>query len=342
MSTNATSPPNVVQIPLPPGFTPEQWFELQGSIVAVAISIASAAAAAWWDYFNLLPHELALYRRRTKSNWRRSLGVYSFIILRYAGALAFIPALFISALQCSRCMLAGAMGQVFSILVTMSAGLIFALRVFSLWNGNKIVYAVVGIMYFLMVGSWIAVAASLRATEGPKTPYGSNCLLDPIPDWAPLSYITSLVFDTMILGLTLVQLRGEMMSGIARQLHRDSIMYFVLVTATNLVVVIVQLLPVTGPKVIVAKQAILCFPTLVNTAMGSRVFLNLKLYHERKKAGLISDTLHMTSGSQSRTAAESGGYSSQKGVMVVESSYIHVDPKTDAKSVKSIPKSSYV
>ncbi|KAG5730172.1 hypothetical protein E4T56_gene11711 [Termitomyces sp. T112] len=291
----SSSQPNYAQIILPPGLTLDQYYDLQGKSVTIAIAVACAVALVVWDFFNLLPTELILYREMDKRNWSAP-GTWAFIILRYSSLLALIPGLWFTSLQNQHCQVAASLGEVGVVLVLGSSGVIFCYRVFSIWKFRKVVIILVSLMYIVMLGCWIAVATQLRATEGPHTAFGSNCQLHPVPNWSPIGLASSVAFDSTILLLTLSGLArsGQTNSLITRRLLRDNLLYFIIVSLTNLVVLVIQSL---GHKFEFVKPLALPYPTLMTAAMGSRVFLNLRLFEYHRSKEHISGGIPLASGS---------------------------------------------
>jgi hypothetical protein len=77
------------------------------------------------------------------------------------------------------------------------------------------------------------------------------------------------IFDTVILGLTLYKLKDSIVSsGIGQQLVRDNIMYFMIVSAANIVVLIIEC--VNTPEAKFLRVVLLPYPTLITAAMGTR------------------------------------------------------------------------
>ena len=106
-----------------------------------------------------------------------------------------------------------------------------------------------------------------------------------IVSWAPISYASSVFFDTTILVLTLLKLRPALMakSYVSRQIFRDTLLYFALTTVTNIVVLSIQSLGATHALL---KPTAVPFSTVMTVTMGSRVYLNLKLLEQRRQAEL--------------------------------------------------------
>jgi len=279
----------VAQIPIPPGLTLDGYISLLHEVVTVSIATVTAASIALWDYINLLPMELSLYSSMDKRMWRAPATV-AFFVLRYSVFLALIPTFWFSILPNKHCQLSTSLSQTGVVLVTGSAGIIFSYRVFSIWKFNKLVIAFVSILYLLMIGCWIAVATNLGATEGPPALVGSNCIINPFPVWSPIGFASSVAFDSVVLLLTIIGLRGtQKTTNIGRLLLNDNIIYFVIVTATNLFVLVIQSLQSTDS----VKPVVLPFPTLMTTAMGSRVYLNLRLF--RSGMGNAEASIPLTS-----------------------------------------------
>jgi hypothetical protein len=140
------------------------------------------------------------------------------------------------------------------VVVVAAAGCIFSYRVLALWNGNYVVYGIVGFFYFGMVACWVryllpsapsrarthalvaqlAVGVNYDASTGPPTPFNSNCQLHAIVSWNPISFASSVVFDMVVLVLTMLKLRAAgSRSPVHQQLYNDNLAYFVITTATN-------------------------------------------------------------------------------------------------------------
>lgn len=78
-----------------------------------------------------------------------------FMILRYSGVFALVPGLFFTSLQNQHCQVAASLGEVGVVLVTGSAGIIFAYRVFAIWRYSKPVVILVSVLYVFMVVCWV-------------------------------------------------------------------------------------------------------------------------------------------------------------------------------------------
>jgi hypothetical protein len=131
----------------------------------------------------------------------------------------------------------------------------------------------------------------------------------PIVSWAPISYASSVVFDTVVLIFTLAKLHGNLSttkSRVGKQIYRDNLIYFILTAVTNITVLSIQAL---GPEHDMIKPTAVPFSTLITVTMGSRVFLNLKLFDNRQKyevTGLgipLSISSHSSSGNRMITGS---------------------------------------
>lgn len=105
--------------------------------------------------------------------------------------------------------------------------------------------------------------------------------MQPIVSWAPISYSSSVAFDTVILILTIAKLNASRAtrSNVGSIIYRDSLLYFLLTAVTNITVLIIQAL---GPGSDLIKPTAVPYSTLITVTMGSRVFLNLKLFNQRQ------------------------------------------------------------
>ncbi|PPQ91963.1 hypothetical protein CVT25_004437 [Psilocybe cyanescens] len=309
-SPPAAPTPGFATIPLPPGMTLEQFMALQTVVVNLAIAMAVAVGIVIWDLFyklilrssiSMLPAERELYREKDRKQWAAP-ATWAFMVLRYAGILALFPGLFFTSVQNQHCQATASISQVGVILVTGSAGIIFAYRVFAIWRFNKLVVGGVTFLWLFMVSSWIAAGSQLRASQGPATNFGSNCILHPVPTWQPLPFASSVLYDVVVLILTLAKLRGDRIKAfsIGSQILEDNILYFVIVTATNIAALVINCLGAEHDDI---KPVALPFPTLMTAAMGARVYLNLRMYN-KKVNGELSGSIPTHSSGTTRSAVE--------------------------------------
>lgn len=209
-----------------------------------------------------------------------------------------------------------AVSQLGTVLVVASSGIIFGYRVSAIWGGNRVVHLVIGFMYLFMISSWVrillavsslyfmahntimqvAVCSQFHAVGDKQTGFGANCRMDRTVKWAPLSFASSFAFDILILILTVWKLpdnRHER-SPVGYIIFRDSLLYIFFTAATNLVVLSIESMgEPDGP----INAAALPFSTLITTTMGCRLFLNLKLYHQREAERITPFISHSRSAS---------------------------------------------
>lgn len=106
--------------------------------------------------------------------------------------------------------------------------------------------------------------------------------MDPIVSWAPISYASSVAFDAVVLAFTLFKIGSEsrQQSRIGYVIYRDSLGYFLITAVTNITVLSIQAL---GSSHDLIKPTAVPFSTLITVTMGSRVFLNLRLFNQRQE-----------------------------------------------------------
>ncbi|KAI8970544.1 hypothetical protein BD414DRAFT_427597 [Trametes punicea] len=333
---NPSPPPNVATIPLPPGLTLDQYLTLQGQTVTIAITVAVAFGIVVWDYFLLLPDELVVYTNKDQRLLRVPTTAF-FILLRYSGILATLPSLFFTSVQSQHCQVAVILSQVGACLAVFSSGALFSFRVYAMWYGSKLVTALVAFVFLTMISCWVAVATQYNATTGPPTPFGSNCIMHPIARWAPISYGSSVLFDTTILILTLAKLPRTVThkSSVGQQIFRDTLMYFAITTVTNIVVLSIQSL---GDSHAMIKPTAVPFSTVMTVTMGSRVYLNLKLLHQRNKNRGVDQKIPLSmSSSEGRThPTNASEFSRMSDVRTNPQSVVYVD-----KPIMPQPPSKY-
>jgi hypothetical protein len=85
------------------------------------------------------------------------------------------------------------------------------------------------------------------ADTGPPAPFGSNCILHPTAKWNPVSFGSSVLFDCVILVLTMLKVRPQTdtRSAVVQRLYHDSLWYFGVTAAAN-VPVYVSFSPAIG------------------------------------------------------------------------------------------------
>lgn len=123
-----------------------------------------------------------------------------------------------------------------------------------------------------------------------------------------MSYASSVAFDTCVLVLTLAKFHGNFnaaKSKVGRQVYNDNLMYFFLMTATNITVTSIQ--AQRDPKFDLIKPAAVPFSTLMTVTMGTRVFLNLRLFNQRQHQNLTANTLPLSAQGQYSSSNDSSG-----------------------------------
>jgi len=270
-----------------------QFENLQGHIVSIAICVAVAFALVGWDYVVLLRDEIRIYTTSNKQLWKQP-ATWAFVVLRYAAFLATLPALFFTSLQSQHCQLAVIISQVGVILVVGSSGIIFCNRVVAIYSNSKVIIGILAVLWSGMMACWITVGLHYNATVGPATPFGSNCQMGPIVSWAPVSYASSVGFDVIVVLLTIAKLNANTgnfsKSAISKQIYRDNLLYFIIAAATNITVLTIQGL---DDSFALIKPTAVPFSTVITVTMAQRVYLNLKLFHQRQQredAGLSPST----------------------------------------------------
>ncbi|KAJ7758203.1 hypothetical protein DFH07DRAFT_958549 [Mycena maculata] len=275
--------PNIAQIILPPGLSLAQYENLQYYAVAISICVASAFTLVGWDYVVLLRDELRVYTTSNKQLWKQP-ATWAFIVLRYSAFLATFPALFFTSLQSQHCQAAVIASQVGAVLVVGCAGIIFCNRVVAIYSNSKVIIGALALLWSGMMSCWIAVASQYSATTGPPTPFGSNCQMKDIVSWAPISYASSVGFDVVILLLTVAKLDANAssfaQSVVSKQIYRDNLLYFFVTAVTNISVLSIQALDSSDALI---KPTAVPFSTVITVTMAQRVYLNLKLFHQRSQ-----------------------------------------------------------
>jgi len=224
--------------------------------------------------------------------------------MRYSGIVATLPSLFFTVVQTEFCQVAISISTAGAVLTTASSGAIFGYRVRALWNGSILVSAVIGLFYAIMIACWVSgdqkqlsewslylmnipqitVSTQFRGDTGPHTSILSNCQLHSEAPWSPMSYASSVAFDTCVFIFTVAKFWGNFdafKSKVSRQVYNDGLLYFSLQTATNIVVLAIQTQQHSSFNLI--KPATVPFSTLMTVTMGTRVFLNLRLFDRRRE-----------------------------------------------------------
>jgi hypothetical protein len=164
---------------------------------------------------------------------------------------------------------------------------------------------------------------AIPSCERTPTPFGSNCKLLPVVKCTPICYTSSVVFDAVVLALTLAKLKSNMTSGIGYIIYRDGLFYFLSVSITNSVVLAIEALP---SRYELLKPAVLPFSTIITVTMGARVFSNLKLFRQKQSRALQELPISCTSTNVQRSANGNSSHSTP-----------FVQPYTRSKNIVLIP-----
>ncbi len=122
-----------------------------------------------------------------------------------------------------------------------------------------------------------------------------------------MSYASSVAFDTCVLVLTVAKFHGNFnaaRSKVGRQVYNDNLLYFFLMTAANATVLSIQ--AQRNPRFDLIKPAAVPFSTLMTVTMGTRVFLNLRLFNQRQQSSIASNQVPLPDRSNQSTSSHSG------------------------------------
>lgn len=136
----------------------------------------------------------------------------------------------------------------------------------------------------------IAVLTQYRAVVGAPTPFGSNCQLQPMVSWAPICFAMSVAFDSIMLILVIAKLpsRLSQKSRIAHIFYRDSLLYFLATTTTN---IIIMAIVAQGDSFSYIKAVSIPWNTVITYAMGTRTYLHLKMSKEQEMTPSVARLL---------------------------------------------------
>ncbi|KAJ7277480.1 hypothetical protein C8J57DRAFT_186074 [Mycena rebaudengoi] len=238
--------------------------------LAFAVTSSVAFAIIVWEYATHLPDELRLYR---KPVWG-TVPPYAFLMLRYGGVLATLPALFISAIETPSCQFAASLSQAGIILVILSSGIMFAFRLCLLWKNQRAIQCILGVTLVCIGACWIVVSSQYIVIPGPPPPFGSNCRVLPTVHWAPLSFGFSTAYFLMHLVLTLLKMQYQRDSLAAYRAYRDNVIYLIITTSTFATMLLLQSLSPPSNLLVLSATP---FATVIAVATGTRCFRNLTI-----------------------------------------------------------------
>ncbi|KAH9849633.1 hypothetical protein C2E23DRAFT_888117 [Lenzites betulinus] len=169
--------------------------------------------------------------------------------------------------------------EVLKIFTATAVGVIFILRLYSIYSKSNVVLYGFGALLVLELG--IKIWAFTDGTMLQLPPGLVGCILtgkSSPGDRIIYTWVAELVFDSVVFFATLyrtIQLYRRTMIGDAQSLitiiMRDGIMYFAAIFVSNLVTVLMFILATPDLKVINAS-----FSTLITSLMVSRLMLNLR------------------------------------------------------------------
>ncbi|KAH6888977.1 hypothetical protein BKA70DRAFT_883070 [Coprinopsis sp. MPI-PUGE-AT-0042] len=285
--TNYSSIANAVD-PIPSSVLPQM---ITANIAALAIGGFVSFALIVWDFITFLPDEIRLLKDFRKVSWR-SPDPFCFLVVRYTALSYALTALFSLALKTSSCQSVISLAQLFSIFVLSSAAILAAKRTTSLWvrDNYRIVMGLTGVLAAFMAISWIAVATQHRAFQVPEyvdyypdaqpnlPEYGTNCGLEPLPSWHPLSYIASTLFFGTTLALALLRWSRQRTERVLNlgltPLNRACIWYLLVSFIASLALLVVYGSAGSQWSNDVSRRIAQPFWVLLVAGMAQRLYLN--------------------------------------------------------------------
>ncbi|KAJ7434317.1 hypothetical protein B0H11DRAFT_734461 [Mycena galericulata] len=250
---------------------PKAFVEAERQLAfVIATSVAFAIIA--WEYVALLPDEIRLYR---KPVWA-TVPPYAFLVLRYGGILATVPALFLGVFKSSNCQALASFSQAGVVLVVSSCAIIFTFRTSLLWGHNRIVRATLGGIVLMVVASYVAVCTQYRAEFTTNLPLDSNCRILPTLPWVPVANASSTTFFITALVLTLLKMQYHHPrdSLVAYRIYRDNTVYLTGTTLTTATWLVIQSLSPPSSALALCTASI---ATVLIVGFGTRGFRNLML-----------------------------------------------------------------
>ncbi|TFK35660.1 hypothetical protein BDQ12DRAFT_725721 [Crucibulum laeve] len=235
-------------------------------IFATSINAAVAFSVLIWDHFQTLPAEGRLYFKFKRSHWRLP-SPWAFAALRYTSIVANTATLFLSCFPTNHCQVTMIINQAASVAVIASSSVILGCRVMAHFRGNPAVTGLILVASFAVSGSWLATATQYRAFSGPRLPIGSNCHLEPFTAWAPMSYGTSLIFNSCLLALFILGVDHW------HRVNRQCLLYLIFMTIFSAAVLIIFVIRWNDDLV---RRCVMPYFTLITDAVGTRVFINFQ------------------------------------------------------------------
>ncbi|KAF8968506.1 hypothetical protein BDZ97DRAFT_1798778 [Flammula alnicola] len=297
----------------------------------LALNAAVVFGIVLWDYIQLLPEERSLYDHVRGPEWH-SPAPWAFILLRYSAIVSAVSGILYSSVRIHDCQLALSIGQAASVIVVASSGVLFCCRVGSLWDYQRIPLAVSVIPCFIMTSAWVSVATQYKVGVPEfDLPFGTNCRLGHLPGWTPVGYAVSAVFNCIIFGMVMTRIVTKCTMVATNTgwtlINRACIIYLLFSVASSIVVLIVYSIDMPDDLL---KRASTPYLILILMAMGSRIFLNLRLHDNIIRR--VEESNHFTA--RNWTPGDS-----EKSSGIQTSSHAH-EPSFDAAlTVLSVPAS---
>ncbi|KAJ7457143.1 hypothetical protein B0H11DRAFT_215800 [Mycena galericulata] len=259
----------------------------------------AAYAIALFDYLQSLPAEYRLYAKQ-KGPLSLSVACILFFLVRYLGITALVVGgvgFFYHGFSKEACDRFYWLAPVFKLFLYLASQAILALRTYAVSRKSSTV------LYILIVLSVVCSLVEFISTFWKRVPFQSNgnCTGGNLPGVkiASLYYVGCLVFDVVAMGITAVYLwkfsntSRASLSRLARMMLEDGIMYFIALTAMNIINLIFFQ---SRDTTLQSSASSLGFATTM--IFSSRFILNLS---ERARDGVSGDHSH-----SSRTPASGG------------------------------------
>ncbi|KAJ7337693.1 hypothetical protein DFH08DRAFT_1015042 [Mycena albidolilacea] len=262
----------------------------------------AAYAIALFDYLQSLPAEYRLYAKQ-KGPFNLSIACILFILVRYLGVTALIMGAFgffyhgFTKEQCDHFYW---LTPIFKLFLYLASQAILAVRTYAVSRKSLTVLRILVVLFVLCsLGEFISTF--WKRIRELQYQWKVTCTSGNLPGVkvASLYYVGCLVFDAVSMSTTAIYLwkfsnsSRASLSRLARMMIEDGIMYFIALTAMNIVnLIFFQSRDTT------LQSAASSLGFAVTMIFSSRFILNLS---ERARAGLSGDNSH-----SSRTPASGG------------------------------------
>ncbi|KAF7328455.1 hypothetical protein MSAN_02482000 [Mycena sanguinolenta] len=260
------------------------------SQIAAYLRVA-AYAIALFDYLESLPAEIRLYAKQ-KGPFKLSSACILFIMVRYLGIAAMVfggVGFFYHGFSKAECDKFYWLAPVFKLFLYLTSQAILAIRTYAVSRKSKTVLRV------LIALSFVCALVECISTFWKRIPFQSNgnCTGGNLPGVkiASLYYVGCLAFDVVAMGITLVYLwkfsnsSRVSLSGLAGMMLEDGIMYFIALTAMN-----VLNLAFFQSRDTTIQSSASSLGFAATTIFSSRFILNLS--ERTRRDGLSGDNSH--------------------------------------------------